>query len=127
MIPLAGPRPDEEPNLHLRPERLSLPEIPASVEAQTPDQLRLSRLVLGQILEDLIQGRSGLRAPGCDAAVGIGERGEGRGGTEGFEEREGDGEVAGRLAGGCVEDVACYGIFFGGIGGEERLHLYELS
>ncbi len=84
MIPLAAPPSDKKPDLHLRPKRPPLPKIRARVEPQTPHHLRLAALVLGQILEDLVQRRSSLRAPGCDAAVGVGEGGEGRGGPRGL-------------------------------------------
>ena len=70
----------------------------------------------------------GLCVPGRDAAVGVGEGCEWSGETEGFEQGEGDVEVDCGVAGGGVEDVACYWVFLwgcrGGSEGEDRLHLW---
>lgn len=69
--------------------------------------------MLGQVVENLVQRGTRLEVPGGDAAVGVGECGEGRGGTEGSEEGEGDAEGVGGEAGEGVEDVGGYGVFFG--------------
>lgn len=125
MIPLAPPPPDKEPDIDLGPKRPPGPKVRARIEAQTPHHLGLAGLMLRRVVEDVRQRRPGLGAPRCDAAVGVGEGGEGDGGAEGFEEREGDVQVAGGESGRGVEDVAGYGVFVGGGGGgggEEGLH-----
>lgn len=104
--------PNKKPHLHLGPKGKSLPKVRSAIESQTPHHLRVL-VVLGQVVENLVQRGTRLEVPGGDAAVGVGECGEGRGGTEGSEEGEGDAEGVGGEAGEGVEDVGGYGVFFG--------------
>lgn len=116
-MPLIGI--DEEPDLDLGKESVSLPKIRACLELQTPHHPPVR--MLAQIYEDLRKGWACLAAPGRNAAIGRGEGSEGSGRAQRSEEGEGDSERGGRKAGCLIQHMAGYWMPTCGIGGTRGL------